>query len=67
MEKDLSWEEIQKLDASKYFDENPEKEAIPSIDSVFSIVNFSISLSLAIELKNPEQYPDIEQKLIKSI
>jgi glycerophosphoryl diester phosphodiesterase len=64
--KDLTLIEIKKLDAGSWFAKKFAGEKIPTLNEVFD--NTSDSLILLIELKyGSDEYPDIEERLIKLI
>jgi len=64
--KDLTLIEIKKLDAGSWFSEQFSGEKIPTLYEVFDITPDSITL--LIELKyGSDEYPDIEERLIKLI
>lgn len=61
--KDISWDELQRLDAGSWFDSQFQSVKIPSIKQVLDLVSGSVILN--IEVKNaPTDYPDIEEDVL---
>ncbi len=65
--KDLTWPELQKLDAGSWFDLKFSKERIPKLQEVLELVE-GINILLNIELKTDIfRYPGIEKKVIRMV
>jgi glycerophosphoryl diester phosphodiesterase len=61
--RDISWDELQRLDAGSWFDAQFKGVKIPSLQQVLELVSGSVILN--IEVKNaPTDYPDIEEDVL---
>ncbi|MDX8047694.1 glycerophosphodiester phosphodiesterase family protein [Gracilibacillus sp. S3-1-1] len=58
---DLTFEEIRSLDAGSWFDEKYAGEKIPTFEEVLDA--FRGKIGILVELKSPELYPGIEEKI----
>lgn len=58
-------EELKELDAGSWFDEEFAGETIPTLDEVLK--EFGGRINILLELKSPEYYPGIEEKVVESI
>ena len=64
--KEISWGELQRLDAGSWFDSQFAGARIPSLRQVLDLVKGSVVLN--IEIKNaPTDYPDIEEDLVAEL
>ncbi|WP_088052765.1 glycerophosphodiester phosphodiesterase [Virgibacillus dakarensis] len=59
--KDLTFEEIRRLDAGSWFDQSFAGETVPTLGEALD--RYKGKIGILIELKNPELYPGIEQKV----
>lgn len=64
--KNLTWKEIQKLDAGSWFSTEFENERVPSLEQVLQEINGRCKLLIEIKKGDP-YYPDIEKKVVKII
>lgn len=64
--KEVTWSNLERLDAGKYFSPTFAGEKVPTLRRVLDSAKADKS-SLVIELKNPELYPNIEQELASAI
>lgn len=64
--KDFTFEEIQALDAGSWFHESFADEKVPTLGEVLDRYTSS-KMGILIELKNPELYPGIEQKIAEEL
>jgi len=63
---EISWAELQRLDAGSWFDPRFSKERIPALRDVLDLIAGKIVLN--IEVKNtPVDYPDIEEDLLQML
>lgn len=63
--KDLTLEEMKQLDAGSWFSEKFAGEKIPTFEEVLN--EFRGKTGILIELKSPERYPGIEEKVAKAL
>lgn len=63
--RDLTYEELQRLDAGSWFHPHFTGERIPALDEVLE--RYSGKVRLLIELKKPSLYPNIELKLAEKL
>ncbi|MFS0879225.1 glycerophosphodiester phosphodiesterase [Metabacillus niabensis] len=59
--RNLTYNEIKQLDAGKWFHKNFSGEKVPTLQEV--LTEFSGKISFLIEIKNPNLYPEIVEKL----
>ncbi|HLR09099.1 MAG TPA: glycerophosphodiester phosphodiesterase family protein [Bacillota bacterium] len=64
--KDLTFEEIKQLDAGSWFDPSFAGEKVPSFEEVLDRYRDE-DIGILIELKDPELYPGIEQKVADAL
>lgn len=64
--KDLRWDAVKKLDAGSYFSNAFKGEEIPTIQNALELIR-NTTTTLAIELKEPNLYPNIESQLINTL
>lgn len=62
---DYTLEEIQKLDAGSWFDEEFAGEQIPTFDEIMD--RYRGKIGILIELKAPELYPEVEEEVTESL
>lgn len=62
---DLTFEEIRQLDAGSWFSEAYAGESIPTFEEVLD--EFRGKVGILIELKSPELYPGIEEKIADAV
>jgi len=62
---DLTFEEIRQLDAGSWFSEAYAGESIPTFEEVLG--EFRGKVGILIELKSPELYPGIEEKIADAV
>jgi len=64
--KNLTWEEIQKLDAGSWFSPKFKNEKVPLLEQVIQAINGKCKLLIEIKKGDP-YYPDIEEKVVRII
>lgn len=64
--RELTWDEISKLDAGSSFSPEFAGEPVPSLDSMLELIRDS-PVNLVLEAKNPGLYPGIEQQIAETI
>lgn len=64
--KELSWEEIRRLDAGSWFSSEFRGERVPRLEEIFERMR-SHDFNLIVEAKNPWNYPGIEEQLAQLI
>lgn len=64
--KNLTWKDIQKLDAGSWFSPEFKNERVPSLEQVIQEINGKCKLLIEIKKGDP-YYPDIEEKVVKII
>lgn len=64
--KDFTFEEIRALDAGSWFHESFAGEKVPTLGEVLDRYTGS-NIGILVELKNPELYPGIEQKIAEEL
>ena len=62
---DYTLDEIQKLDAGSWFDEEFAGEQIPTFEEIMD--RYRGKIGILIELKTPELYPGVEEKVTESL
>ncbi|MCA1011981.1 glycerophosphodiester phosphodiesterase [Halobacillus halophilus] len=63
--KDLTYDELQELDAGSWFSEKFEGEKIPKLGEVLD--EYRGKIAILIEIKSPSLYPGIEQKVADAL
>ena len=64
--RELTWDEINKLDAGSHFSPEFAGESVPSLDSALELIA-EWPVTLVLEVKNPHLYPGIEQQILETM
>lgn len=64
--KDLTWDQIQKLDAGGWYSDSFKNEKVPSLEQVIEKINGKSQLLIEIKKGTP-YYPQIEEKVLETI
>jgi glycerophosphoryl diester phosphodiesterase len=64
--RNLSWKDISKLDAGRYFSEDYSPEPVPKLEDVLKLAA-ELNIKLILEVKKPDLYPDIDYQIVDHI
>ncbi len=63
---ELTWEKVSQLDAGSYFSGRFTGESIPTLDNVLKVITEN-DITLFLEVKNPSDYPGIENQILYAL